>query len=634
MKKLELLEKVKQLDGLSSDEKSYLINLVNTTKKYGLVWEDKPEDVEEELRTKLPVLKEVKERAIINDTETETYPNHILIEGDNLHALTALTFTHEGAIDIIYIDPPYNTGSKEDFKFNDHYVDKEDSYRHSKWLSFMHKRLQIAKRLLKDDGIIFCSIGDDEIAQFTLLMSEVFTEYNQLGIIARVAKTAGDKGKYFAPSKDYILVYSKIKSEVDSFKDTVNEALFKKTEKEGERKGEKYRDDVAFYQSSLDPMRGCTNQRYFVECPDGSLVIPPGNIFPIEVKDGAKIPPESEVDKVWRWSSDTYDKKKHLLVFKKSNKTPLMDQHGSQAKYNIYTKSYLSDRSEKGKSPRDYLDEFINRKGADFIKQYDINFEYSKPLELIRHFLKISNKSNSITILDFFAGSGTALHSTLLLNNEDGGNRKCIITTNNEGAICDEVTYPRAQRIINKYVNRKGVEMPYFSKNNLRYYQCDFVSREPSIKNKRNLTILAAELMCIKEDVYFECTSEIISKPKEWISFFTNKAGKYLCIIYDDLRINDGIIALQNLITSSQLSEKIKVYVFSNGQYPYTEDFEEVLDHIILSALPDAVYKAYQNVLPKKNKLLIPELEEPTAEESEEALESGDLSLFNQPKEE
>ena len=142
MNKQDLISKIKQLDGVTQDERAYLINLVNTKKKYGLVWEDKREDVEEQLRNNLPVLKEVKDKAIING---EDNPNHILIEGDNLHALTALTFTHEGKIDVIYIDPPYNTGAKEDFIYNDHYVDKEDAFRHSKWLSFMHRRLRIAK---------------------------------------------------------------------------------------------------------------------------------------------------------------------------------------------------------------------------------------------------------------------------------------------------------------------------------------------------------------------------------------------------------------------------------------------------------------------------------------------------------
>ena len=140
-----------RLEGLTGEEKSELLGLLRKQKKYGLVWEDKPEDVEERLREELPVLVEDPSKAIIG-TDADV-PNHILIEGDNLEALTALAYTHEGKIDVIYIDPPYNTGNK-DFVYNDHYVDKEDSYRHSKWLSFMNKRLRIAKQLLSDRGVI------------------------------------------------------------------------------------------------------------------------------------------------------------------------------------------------------------------------------------------------------------------------------------------------------------------------------------------------------------------------------------------------------------------------------------------------------------------------------------------------
>ena len=585
MNKQDLISKIKQLDGISQDERAYLINLVNTKKKYGLVWEDKPEDFEEQLRDNLPVLKEVKDKAIINGQD---YPNHILIEGDNLHALTALTFTHEGKIDVIYIDPPYNTGAKEDFIYNDHYVDKEDAFRHSKWLSFMHRRLRIAKSLLKEDGVIFCSIGDDEISQLTLLFNEVFTENNKLGTIARVAKTAGDKGSYFAPSKDYVIAFTKNKTLLSDFKDGVDETLFKKIELDGPKKGEKYRDDVAFYQSSLDPMRGCVNQRYFVEAPDGSLLLPPGNIFPNEKTDGAKLPPLTAEDKVWRWSVDTYLKQKELLVFKKSKQSPLLDENGNRAKWNIYTKSYLNDRSEKGASPRDYLDQFINRKGADLIKQYDIDFSYSKPFELIQHLLKITNKSNDITVLDFFAGSGTALHAVMSLNELDKGTRTCIISTNNENNICKEVTYPRCERTINPYTNKKGKEMPSFPNNNLRYYKSEFVSRDTSLKNKRELTYLATELLCIKEDCYKEEKIAI----KDAKLFVNNKVA--LLVLFDDHIIPDAI----EFIKSFE-GPKIKVYVFSIGSDPYTEDFTEVLDKIELCALPDAIYKAYQNVFPQ-----------------------------------
>ena len=186
--KQELINKIHTIDGLSADEKSALVELLNTRKKYGLVWEDKPEIVEERLREELPVLTEVRERAIISDDPDA--PNHILIEGDNLEALTALSYTHAGKIDVIYIDPPYNTGNK-DFVYNDHYVDKEDSYRHSKWLSFMSRRLKIAKQLLSDKGVIFISIDDNEQAQLKLLCDEILGDENFIATLPRITKASG-----------------------------------------------------------------------------------------------------------------------------------------------------------------------------------------------------------------------------------------------------------------------------------------------------------------------------------------------------------------------------------------------------------------------------------------------------------
>ena len=173
MDKTALKHKIQTLEGLTNEEKSALLELLNKEKKYGLVWENKPEDVEERLRDHLPVLEEVKSRAILSDSPDA--PNHILIEGDNLEALTALSYTHEGKIDVIYIDPPYNTGKKDEFKYNDCYVDSEDTFRHSKWLSFMDKRLRIAKNLLAPDGIVFISIDDNEVAQLKMLCDKIFT---------------------------------------------------------------------------------------------------------------------------------------------------------------------------------------------------------------------------------------------------------------------------------------------------------------------------------------------------------------------------------------------------------------------------------------------------------------------------
>ena len=207
MNKYELAKKINELEGLTNDEKSELIKLLRSQKKYGLVWEDKPEDAEQRMVNEQPVLVEVPERAILSD-DAEA-PNHILIEGDNLETLTALSYTHAGKIDVIYIDPPYNTGNK-DFIYNDSFVDKEDGYRHSKWLTFMNKRLKIAKNLLSDKGVIFISIDDNEQAPLKMLCDEVFGNINLCGqLIWRKKSGGGQTDIYFVTEHEYILVYQK-----------------------------------------------------------------------------------------------------------------------------------------------------------------------------------------------------------------------------------------------------------------------------------------------------------------------------------------------------------------------------------------------------------------------------------------
>jgi adenine-specific DNA-methyltransferase len=177
--KTELIEEIKRL---------------RKRKKYGLVWEDKPEDVVEMCKDKLPVVKEVKNKAIITD---KNKPVNLLIEGDNYHALSVLNYTHEKSIDVIYIDPPYNIGSN-DFSFNDRYVDREDGYRHSKWLSFMRERLKLAKSALKDEGVIFISIDYNELAQLKLLCDEIFGEKNYIeNIVWRKKEGGGQQDEYF-----------------------------------------------------------------------------------------------------------------------------------------------------------------------------------------------------------------------------------------------------------------------------------------------------------------------------------------------------------------------------------------------------------------------------------------------------
>ena len=191
-----LVAAVKASQSLSDEQKADIIELIRTKKKYGLVWEDSPELAEQELKTKLPILREVAERRILNNSEVEHYPNHVLIEGENLQALIALTYTHAGMVDVIYIDPPYNTGNK-DFVYNDSFIGEDDEYRHSKWLSFMERRLKIAKTLLSDKGVIFISIDDNEQANLKLLCDEVFGQNAFVATIPSLRYRA-----FFPPSSE------------------------------------------------------------------------------------------------------------------------------------------------------------------------------------------------------------------------------------------------------------------------------------------------------------------------------------------------------------------------------------------------------------------------------------------------
>ena len=301
---------------------------------------------------------------------------------------------------------------------------------------------------------------------------------------------------------------------------------------------------------------------------------------------------------------------KNLLVLKKTKTSPLVDEFGNQAKWNVYTKRYKIDAEKKGNVPSNIIENCFNTLGTNILTKYGLDFSFAKPIELVNYLINITNKENSLTILDFFAGSGTTLHATMALNAEDGGNRQCILVTNNENNICEEVTYERNKRVIHGYSNAKGIEVDGLKNNNLRYYKSEFVSREPSLKNKRELTQLATELLCIKEDCYTEQKINI-----QQARLFANSQVTLL-ILFDDHIIPQAVEFIKGIE-----APEIKVYVFSMGSDPYTEDFAEVLDEVTLCALPDAIYKAYQNVLPKKNRV-VPIIDEehelPTNENGEQ----------------
>ena len=400
--------------------------------RYQFTWPDKKKSI---LLANAPIAKTLRpcrEESVDFDNTENLY-----IEGDNLDVLKLLQETYLGKIKMIYIDPPYNTGN--DFVYNDDFAESADEYLansgqfddegnrlvantesngryHTDWLNMIYPRLKMAKNLLAEDGLIFISIGQEELDNILKLSLEIFGEMNKVGLISRVTKTASNTGTYFASSVDYILCFAKNINCLQKFVGEVDTSLYKKVEVSGERKGEKYRDDVALYQAALKDLR--PNQKYFIECPDGSKVIPPCSQLDEIMREG---------DGRWRWTKERYEKDKHLLVFRETKSSPLLDEYGNKAKYNIYTKSYLSERQETGTLPRDLWSDFINRKGADLLKKYQIPFDFSKPYELIEYMMKIANISNNDIICDFFSGSATTAHAVMQLNAEDGGSRRFIM---------------------------------------------------------------------------------------------------------------------------------------------------------------------------------------------------------------
>lgn len=369
---------------------------------------------------------------------------NLFIEGDNLEVLKLLQKSYQGQVKMIYIDPPYNTGG--DFVYPDKYADNLKGYLeytdqvdaegnrhssntessgryHSNWLNMILPRLHLAKNLLTRDGALFVSIGDDEVNNLKKLLDEIFGDENHVATVPRVAKRTSDKGTHFRPTKDYILVYSKILDELPEFgvpKD-VDESKYKLVEADGR----KYKQSGAsLYQPSLDSR---PNQRYYIEAPDGSLIIPPGSVFPSEKIDGAKVLPKSNSDKVWRWSVDSYLKQKHLLIFTKgSDQNPLVDENGNQSKWNIYPKVYLDEDLNSTLHPEDIIYDCPNSQGTKELNKLSIPFSFSKPTRLITFLIKLM-KDKDCTVLDFFAGSCSTAHSVLDQNLSDKGNRKFIM---------------------------------------------------------------------------------------------------------------------------------------------------------------------------------------------------------------
>ena len=443
-------------------------------KKYGLVFEEHREEIDEVLATHTPVLTEDGSLFIDNGGQM-----NFLIEGDNLASLQLLEKTHKGKIDLIYIDPPYNTG-KKDFVYDDVFVDKTDLFKHSKWLSFMAVRLEIAKTLLSEKGTIFISIDDGEQAVLRQLCDSIFGENNFVANCIWEKKfSPQNDARWLSDNHDFVILYAKNK---EKWKPN----LLNRTEEMNARYSNPDDDPRGPWASSDFSARTFSESgNYPITTPSGRVIIPSDSRSWITNEETFKqLVSEGRI-----WFGKTGSNVPRI-------KTYLSEvQQGSVCK-TIWFRSEVGDTQE---GTRD-LKQVFEGKGV---------FTSPKPLKLLQRVLELATTQESI-ILDFFAGSGTTGHAVMKLNAEDGGNRRFILCTNNENNICREVTYERIKRVIDK----EGYAA------SLKYFKVDYIP--------------------VSEHMYYEYADELLAHIRELVELenginFTGNAEVGIVLTEDEL---------------------------------------------------------------------------------------------------
>lgn len=489
-----------------------------TKKKYGLIWEEHEERVDKELETQIPTFEEVKDKKIASNPKDKF---NFLLEGDNLHSLYLLEKTHKSKIDLIIIDPPYNTGSKE-FMYNDTYIDSEDGYKHSKWLSFMDKRLRMAKDLLSNRGFIYINIDQNEFAQLKLLCDEIFGEKNYVNEIIWQKLTASkSQSIYFSNLHEKILVYRKSEEAV------MKKLYFAVDEKDKnypyieENTGRKY-GSFDFTQS------GQGSAKYFGD----KLLEPPKG-------------------KHWIWSQQKIDEglKNGTIIFT-SNGLPRV-------------KRYLDNK--KGNPIGDI---WINN-GVTNLSSNDkerVGFDTQKPLSMIQRIL--DTMPNDILVLDFFAGSGTTGHGVLLQNTFDNGTRHFILCTNNENQICENITYKRIKNVIEGYGKYNPLEA------NLKYYKCTYIPRinteDENLHN--NLLINIKNLIQLENGIEIDDNKiRVYLDEDELDKFSKNQSELDVC---EKVYISSDIL-LTSMQESIFKNNNIEVYIIP--EYYFEDEIMEVM---------------------------------------------------------
>jgi 16S rRNA G966 N2-methylase RsmD len=620
------------------------------TEKYGITWLDVPEAFEEESENQLPILTEVAEKAIKNK---DGKPTHILIEGDNYHSLTCLNYTHKGKIDLIYIDPPYNTGSDgfryKDKRVLDKYPDgtevpKDHPLRHSYWLSFMSKRLELAHNLLKDDGVIFISINEEEYASLKLLCDRIFQESNYLTTFTVKVR-----------HEDRIL-----KGDKDFHETTEQLLLLRKTNKFKTIKRLQDNTSISKYvyqiEELIDNPEKITfgNKEVEIFKPNQYKVIKTepsaDNVQKINIRGSIK-----EGNSSGRFHMKYLEERNNMLgyLYKVPNMgdDPLPYRYfQTREKDTLQNGSYFQGvpvgKSDIKEVPYpNFLDfeEMFNNVGYEG----GITFRNGKkPTDFIRFLINIGNLNKDAIILDFFAGSGSTGQAVMEQNNIDQGNRQVILCTNNEANIATEITHPRIKNVIAGYYQTKNQKEILFElalkpnniKNNTailkaidefdteaykkRYDEIKQEVRKDKftisgiIKKEKQIQGFGNSLKYYKTD--FVGSNNILSATDEDKSSLAHKAGYLLSIAENTLEEIDLSSCYQlfendNKVTAIYFKEEmtemetflkkvenidkpISLYLFSWGNRSEFEALFDHLEHITIKTIPLPILEIYKKI--------------------------------------
>lgn len=542
----------------------------------GLVFEDKAEDIVTDCQENIPVLKEVKANRIVSN---EANPNNLLIEGDNYHSLSVLNYTHKKKIDLIYIDPPYNTGASV-WKYNNDYVDKEDAYRHSKWLSLMRHRLNIAKDLLKDDGFFVCAIDHNELFTLGVLLDKIFGEENRLGVVSVVHQARGRwMDKNFSASNEFMLVYSKTKG--TNIRNIVIDPEKKEKFILQDEKGLYYLKNYIVVQGGGGGVTRKDKPNFWYpiyvskDLKKVSLEKEEGYEKVLPITDSGReltwiTIPETFLERFNDGEVEIKREKGKIVIYRKFREQQIIPTHWVDSRYNATSHGTLLLEKILGKNI----------------------FDYPKSLYLLVDILKLTTKQDSI-VLDFFAGSGTTGHAVLELNKEDGGSRKFILCTNNEnnngsgsGGIAESVCYPRIKNVIKGYKDKKNEKVAGLG-GNLSYYQTDLVNIEKIHKipdeAKIRVTYQAGEMIAVREDTLNEV------EKNEWWQIFEGK-GRMTAIYFKEDK--SKLAELTEKLEKKGLP--VALYIFSWGKNEYKGEYSSA--NIRVEDIPEPIIEVYKEL--------------------------------------